>query len=185
MWTASASLSGIFPLKTTYEAGFVGAPPQRHPPLNSLFLYCTSPENHILTRGMQSTASPPPTGKMVTQSERFTDDGAAPLKILQSVLSLETILVMGRDVCPWCDCQGERLRYRFPECTGEFGIEEKWPKIPVIWTVRKKSVLSNTPQGWVENFIFGSYCSKTITQVDQTLRANDDEHWLLFFFLLH
>lgn len=92
MWTASASLSAIFPLKTMYEAGFVGAPTQWHPPSNSLCLYCTSPENHILTRGTQSTASPPPNGKTVTQSELFTDDGAAPLKVLQSVLSLETIL---------------------------------------------------------------------------------------------
>lgn len=40
---------------------------------------CASPENHILTRGTRSTASPPPTGKRVTQSELFTDDGAAPL----------------------------------------------------------------------------------------------------------
>lgn len=52
----------------------------------------------------------------------------------------------------WCECQGERLRYPFPECTGEFRIGEQWPKIPVIWTVRKKSVMSNRPQGWVKNF---------------------------------
>lgn len=204
MWTASAFLSGIFPLKTTYEAGFVGTPPQRHPPSNSLCLYCTSPENHILTRGTHSTASPPPTGKTVTQSELFTDDGAAPLKILQPVLSLETILrrvqrgfkeknskmnsrllmVMGRDLCPWCDCQGERLRYYFPECTGKVGIEEQWPKIPVIWKVRKKSVMSNKPSGWVENLIFESHRSNTIPlhrwskHCKKTMKSPD----VLFFF---
>lgn len=207
MWTTSASLFGNFPLKTTYEAGFVGAPPQRHPPSNSLCLYYTSPENHILTGGTQLTTSPPPTGKTVTQSELFTDDGAAPLKILQSVLSLETILqrvqrgfkekkqfqkinsrllmVMGRDVCPWCECQGERLRYPFPECTGEFRIEEQWPKIvPVIWTVRKKSVMSKRPHGWVENFIFESLPSKTITlhrwtkHCERTMKSADG---IIFF----
>lgn len=30
----------------------------------------------------------------------------------------------GRDVCPWCECQGERLHRLFPEYSGEFEI--KW-----------------------------------------------------------
>lgn len=64
----------------------------RLPPSNSLCLYCMSPENHILRRGTQSTAMPPWTGKLVTQSELFTDDCVAPLKILQSLLSLEANL---------------------------------------------------------------------------------------------
>lgn len=35
---------------------------------------------------------PPSTGKLVTQSELFTDECVAPLKILQSLLSLEAKL---------------------------------------------------------------------------------------------
>lgn len=51
MWKTLASLSGIFPLKTTLEVGLH----QRLPPSGSLCLYWMSPENHILMRGTQST----------------------------------------------------------------------------------------------------------------------------------
>lgn len=72
------------------------------------------------------------------------------------------------------------------KCTGEFGIEEQLPKIPVIWTVRKKSVMSNRPQGWIGNFIFESHPSETITlhwwtkQCERTVKSTDD--FFFFFF---
>lgn len=81
-----------------------------------------------------------------------------------SKINSRLLMIMGcdeRDVCPWCDCQGERLHYSFPECTGEFGVEEQRPRIPVIWTVRKNSVLSNRPQQWLKNFIFEANHSRT------------------------
>lgn len=64
----------------------------RLPLTNSLCLYCMSPENHILRRGTQSMAMSPWTGKLVTQSELFTDDCVAPLKILQLLLSFKAKL---------------------------------------------------------------------------------------------
>lgn len=92
MWITSASLSGIFPLLNHTGAWASESSTTRLPPSDSQYLYCTSPENHILRRGTQSTAMPPWTGKLVTQSELFTDDSVAPLKILQSLLSLEAKL---------------------------------------------------------------------------------------------
>lgn len=108
-------------------------------------------EPHPEMRKQTRTA---PTGKMVAQSELFTDDGAAPLKILQSVLSLETILQrVHRGLklkkqyqrltagCWWSlDIMREMSvldvtakvkgsHYRFPQCTGEFGVGEQRPKI--------------------------------------------------------
>lgn len=204
MWTASASLSGIslenhvwswvcgysttatptlkFPLLVLYEPG------EPHPDERNAIDGVASSKlekglhnlNFSLTRVLLHS-------KYYNQcfhwNQYWGGCGEGSTKKTNPKMNSRLPMLMERDDCPWCDCQGERLPSCFPECTGEFGIEEQWPKIPVTWTVRKKS------QSWVTDLRggvgpklylwFSSLSNNNTTQVDQTLRENDEERWRL------
>lgn len=169
MWTASASLSGVFPLQTTYEAGFAGAPPQWHPPSDSLCLYCTSPPHPDERNAIDGVASSnwkngytiwtfhwrrccSTENITITAFIRNTTaEGADRFQRNKTIPKIDSGLpmVMGRDVCPWCKCQSEKLRYPFPEGTGEFGLRSSGQRYLQYEQSWKRSVVSNRPQGWV------------------------------------
>lgn len=141
MWKALAS---VFPLENTFEVGLVGALPQdSHPQIPSpCTVWAQRTTSWAVERNQHHCLLK--LENLVTQFELFTDSAAVPLKILQSLLSLEGILwrvqrgfkektiakinsrtlIMGcngRNVCPWCECQCERLHNHFPEFSGGFG----------------------------------------------------------------
>lgn len=157
MWKTLASLSGIFPLKTTCKVGLhhktptlqfprlvLYEPREPHPEerntidsnasLNWKIGYtiwtfhwrlCCSTKNITITAFIGSK-----TVEVAERLQRKTIAKKTPQKNSRP-------LIMGwdgRDVCPWCESQGERLHYHFPEYSGEFEIKWALGKVylPVI-----------------------------------------------------
>lgn len=144
MWKTFASLSGIFPLTKPRSRSGLWEPHHKTPTHQfPVLVLCRPKEPHPGERGIQSAAMPPWTGKLVTQSELFTDDCVALLQMLQSAAFIGSQMVekrnsrtnlvrktVGRagqlhgcdglqDVCAQSQCQGEMLCRHYPQSSGE------------------------------------------------------------------
>lgn len=94
MWKTFASLSGIFPLTKPRSRSGSWEPHHKTPTHQfPVLVLCRPREPHPVEwrgGGVQSAAMPPWTGKSVTQSELFTDEGIAPIQMLQSPAFIES-----------------------------------------------------------------------------------------------